>query len=179
LDQLQVFKPRSVLIEDKASGTQLIQELIADGIQATTRYEPSMDKIMRMFSVSNTIENGFVYLPSKAPWLAEYLHELATFPKGKYDDQVDSTSQAFDWFKNCSGIGELGLLRYFEREAQIIEAGRRILDQTSPMPCTKCDGFLTQRIADFLRCPQCETQYWPQPRRVTGFSPADALSYQR
>ena len=46
LDQLQTFKPRSVLIEDKASGTQLIQELIADGVQAVTKYMPTMDKIM-------------------------------------------------------------------------------------------------------------------------------------
>ena len=54
---------------------------------------------MRMHSVTSTIENGFVHLPEKAPWLGEYLHELATFPKGKYDDQADSTSQALEWFK--------------------------------------------------------------------------------
>ena len=29
------------------------------------------------------IENGFVHLPETAPWLGEYLHELAVFPKGK------------------------------------------------------------------------------------------------
>jgi hypothetical protein len=45
------------------------------------------------------IENGFVYLPETAPWLAEYLHEITTFPKGKHDDQVDSTVQFLDWFK--------------------------------------------------------------------------------
>jgi predicted phage terminase large subunit-like protein len=43
-----------------------------------------------------------VYLPSEAPWLAEYLHELTTFPFGKYDDQVDSTSQALAWTKQAS-----------------------------------------------------------------------------
>jgi hypothetical protein len=48
---------------------------------------------------SSTIENGFVHLPEKAEWLATYLHELVTFPKGKYDDQADSTSQALDWAK--------------------------------------------------------------------------------
>jgi predicted phage terminase large subunit-like protein len=35
-----------------------------------------------------------VFIPQDAPWLADYLHELAMFPKGKFDDQVDSTSQA-------------------------------------------------------------------------------------
>src|SRR5260221_13824720 len=43
------------------------------------------------------IENGFVYLPKNAPWLADYLHELMMFPKGKHDDQVDSTSQALQY----------------------------------------------------------------------------------
>jgi hypothetical protein len=38
-----------------------------------------------------TIENGFVYLPRKAPWLADYLHELTVSPNGRYDDQVDVT----------------------------------------------------------------------------------------
>jgi hypothetical protein len=33
------------------------------------------------------------------PWLAEYLHEMTVFPKGKHDDQVDSTAQFLDWFK--------------------------------------------------------------------------------
>jgi hypothetical protein len=49
------------------------------------------------------IENGFVYIPETAPWLAAYLHELTTFPKGRHDDQVDSTSQMLEWFKRGSG----------------------------------------------------------------------------
>jgi predicted phage terminase large subunit-like protein len=42
-----------------------------------------MEKIMRMHSVTNTSENGFVYLPDKAEWLAEYMLEMTTFPKRK------------------------------------------------------------------------------------------------
>ncbi len=33
---------------------------------------------------------GKVYLPSKSPWLAEFIGELTMFPAGKHDDQVDS-----------------------------------------------------------------------------------------
>ena len=40
--------PSVVLIEDKASGIQLIQELIGEGLHAVTRYQPQSDKIMRM-----------------------------------------------------------------------------------------------------------------------------------
>ena len=99
-----------MLIEDKASGTQLIQELIADGCHAVTRYQPDCDKIMRLHAQTGMIENGFVHIPEMAPWLAEYLHEMTVFPKGKHDDQVDSTAQFLDWFKKpfpSQGIFEL------------------------------------------------------------------------
>ena len=98
-EQQSLFAANVVLIEDKASGTQLIQELIVDGCYAVTRYTPDCDKIMRMHAQTAIIENGFVHLPETAPWLAEYLHEMSTFPKGKHDDQVDSTAQFLDWFK--------------------------------------------------------------------------------
>jgi predicted phage terminase large subunit-like protein len=104
-------KPDVVLIEDKASGTQLIQELVAEGLYAVTRYWPQADKVMRMHAQTATIENGFVYLPQGAPWLAEYLHELAVFPHGRHDDQVDSTAQFLDWFK-MSGR-EDGIYAYY------------------------------------------------------------------
>jgi predicted phage terminase large subunit-like protein len=98
-EQAKACSTQMILIEDKGSGTALIQELISEGIHAIKMYEPTMDKTMRMNAVTSTIENGFVHLPDTAAWLAEYLHELTIFPKGKYDDQADSTSQALDWVK--------------------------------------------------------------------------------
>src|SRR6202035_4174029 len=98
-EQQNLFHATEVLIEDKASGTQLIQELIADGCHGVTRYQPDCDKIMRLNAQTAMIENGFVHIPETAPWLDEYLHELTVFPKGKHDDQVDSTAQFLDWFK--------------------------------------------------------------------------------
>jgi len=100
-EQCAAFDASVVLIEDKASGTQLIQELVADGLHAVTRYQPQSDKIMRMHAQTAMIENGFVHLPTEAAWLAEYLHELTAFPKGRHDDQVDSTAQMLDWFKQA------------------------------------------------------------------------------
>ena len=86
-----------VLIEDKASGTQLIQELVTDGMRGVTRYQPSDDKFMRLYAQTGCIVNGFVHIPKEAPWLAVYLHELTTFPNSKYNDQADSTAQALEW----------------------------------------------------------------------------------
>jgi predicted phage terminase large subunit-like protein len=110
------LRPDVILIEDKASGTQLIQELIAAGVHAATRYRPQADKVMRMHAQTATIENGFVHLPQAAPWLAEYLHELAVFPHGRHDDQVDSTAQFLDWFK-MSGH-EDGIFGYYRMKYQ-------------------------------------------------------------
>ena len=44
---------------------------------------------MRLHGQSATIENGFVWLPDEAPWLADYLAEFAAFPRGRHDDQVE------------------------------------------------------------------------------------------
>ena len=64
-EQRDAFEANVVLIEDKASGTQLIQELVAEGVHAVTRYQPQSDKIMRMHAQTAMIENGFVHLPRR------------------------------------------------------------------------------------------------------------------
>ena len=99
--QWQLHGATVILIEDRASGTQLIQELKAEGLHAVTSFSPAGDKVMRMHAQTATIENGFVHLPSEASWLADYLHEITTFPNAKYDDQADSTSQALAWIKQA------------------------------------------------------------------------------
>ena len=120
-----------VLIEDKASGTQLIQELIVEGCGTVTKYKPECEKIMRLHAQTGLIENGFVYLPETAPWLAEYLHEMMVFPKGKHDDQVNSTAQFLDWFK--TPFPGQGLYEYYRQCAQEIEEHRKP-QPTKPLP---------------------------------------------
>ena len=117
------FAASVVLIEDKASGTQLIQELIADGCYGVTRYQPTTDKIMRLNAQTAMIENGFVYIPETAPWLAEYLHELTVFPNGKHDDQVDSTAQLLDWLKQA-GREPGGIYQYYKELAEAPQPAR-------------------------------------------------------
>jgi predicted phage terminase large subunit-like protein len=115
-EQQNLYRATEVLIEDKASGTQLIQELIADGCYGVTRYQPTTDKIMRMHAQTAMIENGFVSIPESAPWLDEYLHEMTVFPNGKHDDQVDSTAQFLDWFKKPFPGQEI--FELYRREAE-------------------------------------------------------------
>lgn len=99
IEQAEAYKPSVILIEDKASGTQLIQELVEAGLQSVTRCESRYDKVMRMSAQTGVMENGFVHLPEQAHWLEGYLLELMTFPNSAFDDQVDSTSQALAWVK--------------------------------------------------------------------------------
>jgi predicted phage terminase large subunit-like protein len=161
-EQAGAFNPQMIVIEDKGSGTQLIQELVDEGMHSIKRCEPKMDKVMRLSTVTSTIENGFVHLPEKAPWLAEYLHELSTFPKGKNDDQADSTSQALDWFKNNSTRGTLGLLDYLKEEEEKIVAAQQSATIPGSMLCPNCNGVMSQPIPGGLRCAQCGAQ-WPPP----------------
>jgi predicted phage terminase large subunit-like protein len=85
-----------ILIEDRGSGTGLIQDL--KRVRApVTAYEPQGDKIMRMSAQSAKIEQGFVWLPERADWLEDFRLEVLTFPLGRHDDQVDSLSQLLNW----------------------------------------------------------------------------------
>jgi predicted phage terminase large subunit-like protein len=170
-EQAEAFRPQTILIEDKASGTQLIQELIDDGVHLIKKYEPTMDKIMRMHSITSTIENGFVHLPDKAAWLGEYLHELTTFPKAKNDDQADSTSQALHWFKS-SVRGGYGLLDHAKQEWEKLRATNKARAVPTSRPCSGCDGVMSQPIPGGLRCAQCGAQWlspdaWPRVQYLT------------
>jgi predicted phage terminase large subunit-like protein len=95
--QSEVYRPTIISVEDKASGTQLIQELGSELYQIKA-YEPptGTDKQMRLFKQTAAFEDRRVFLPQSAPWLCEYVRELTSFPGSKHDDQVDSTTQALE-----------------------------------------------------------------------------------
>ena len=114
-EQAALHNANVVLIEDKASGTQLIQELTQEGMYSITRYTPDagMNKLMRLHAQTGAIENGLVLMPSAADWLDCYLHEMTTFPAAKHDDQVNSTSQALHWIKTRNQTP--GIILYYER----------------------------------------------------------------
>lgn len=166
LEQATRFNAATVLIEDKSSGTELIQELIPAGLHAVKRYQPQDNKKMRLNSVTSVIENGLVHLPEKAEWLADYLHELTTFPNGKFDDQCDSTSQALDWFKT----GRKGdkFVKLYESLAEKAEAATYGA-QVEPQPCPSCQSRETFFQGDEVHCRKCRKR-WDRPigpHRVT------------
>jgi predicted phage terminase large subunit-like protein len=92
------------VIEDKGSGTALIQDIRYDSTLKRNRIgidevNPEGDKVMRMATVSPMVEEGRVYLPMEAAWLDAFRAEVMAFPRGRHDDQVDSMSQALKWWQ--------------------------------------------------------------------------------
>jgi predicted phage terminase large subunit-like protein len=124
VEQQQRWHATVILIEDRASGTQLIQELVADGL-AVKGIAPTGEKVMRLHAQTAFIENGFVSLPEEAPWLDTYLHELTSFPGCKHSDQVDSTSQALAWIKESVNRPEPAMLQYYRELYEQQEHERR------------------------------------------------------
>ena len=94
------YNPNAVLIEDKASGQSLIQDLKKITKTPIIAIKVSKDKITRLASVSPYFESGNIFLPTEANWLVAYENELFSFPFCEHDDQVDSTSQFLEWYKN-------------------------------------------------------------------------------
>lgn len=94
------YKIDALLIEDAASGLQLIQTLRSeqpDGMPLPIPRKPEMDKISRMHGVAGQIEAGQLLLPEDAPWLATFKSELLGFPNARHDDQADALSQLMNW----------------------------------------------------------------------------------
>lgn len=92
---LDHWKPNECIIEDKASGQQLIQDLKRETFHNIIANDPTGqgDKIVRISNESPAIEAGHVWLPKSAPWLHELETEIEQFPKGDHDDQIDMISQ--------------------------------------------------------------------------------------
>lgn len=107
----QQYKPRVILVEDRSSGIQLIQELPGHGIHTVKPWNPKGAKEIRFASITGLFEAGRVLLPEKAPWLADYIHELTTFPRGRHDDQVDATTQGLEWIQQYGF--EPGIMTYY------------------------------------------------------------------
>ena len=100
IDNARLHGAKALLIEDQASGTQLIQTLRNEqppGVPQPIARKPELDKRTRLAGVTAMIEAGQLRLPDEAPWLADFKHELLAFPSSRHDDQVDALSQLLTW----------------------------------------------------------------------------------
>lgn len=89
----QEWKPDAVLIEKKASGQSLVQDLRQAHIPVIT-YSPDRDKVARAHASSPLLEGGLVWYPDRN-WAREVIEHCAMFPAGDGADIVDTVTQAF------------------------------------------------------------------------------------
>jgi len=106
------WQPDSVIIEQKASGAPLTQELRKMGIPVQG-FTPSRgnDKISRVHSISDLFASGYIWAP-RNDWADDLVEECHSFPSGKFDDRVDSTTQALMRFRQG------GFIRLMTDDAQ-------------------------------------------------------------
>jgi len=93
------YQPDAFLVEAKAAGLPLIQELRASGIPVTD-YTPSrgQDKLSRVNAVSDIFASGLVWHPPTR-WAEQVIEQCASFPLGAHDDLVDCTTLALMRFR--------------------------------------------------------------------------------
>jgi predicted phage terminase large subunit-like protein len=112
---IDTYRPNYTLIEKKANGAVLIETLKKDNYGEIIGINPQQygDKVQRFSSVVPEFDAGQVIIPSieLKGWIKEYREELLSFPRSKYKDQVDATSQALLWYR----VNDVDLERRYEQ----------------------------------------------------------------
>jgi len=108
---------KTVLIEDKANGSAILQTLRRQAF--CIGVDPKGGKVARVNAVSPAIESGHVFLPAEEGWVADFVDQFTAFPAGKHDDMVDAATQALSYLFNVSGITEVAPVKG-DREGQAL-----------------------------------------------------------
>ena len=92
------YRPDVCMIEKKASGQSLIQDMRRAGLPIL-EYIPDRDKVARVHAASPMIEAGRVWIPKNKKWSEDLLQEMLRFPNAAHDDQVDAMTMAIHYMK--------------------------------------------------------------------------------
>lgn len=90
---------RQMMVEDKASGTGLIQDIQYNGEIPIKGIERNIDKLTRVMDVLSYIEAGLVVLPENAEWVSDFIAECEAFTADDshaHDDQIDPMCDAIN-----------------------------------------------------------------------------------
>jgi len=100
IEQFKRWEPDAFIVEKKSSGSALYQELRFMGlpVQEYTPHRGSGDKVARLNAVADIVRTGKVWIPDTW-WARELIDQVAQFPNGAHDDDVDTTSMALMRFR--------------------------------------------------------------------------------
>ena len=90
---------RSMVIEDKSSGTGLIQSLSMESSIPVVPVERVKDKLTRVMDIADYVAAGRVFLPEEAPFTADFIYECEAFTPDDthaHDDQIDPMCDAIN-----------------------------------------------------------------------------------
>ena len=126
VSKYEEHKPDSILIEKKASGQSLIQDLRMTGLPIF-EFQPDRDKVARAYAITSLFHNGRIYAPFKKDWAMDVIDEARTFPTGSHDDYMDTVSQALLWMRNGGYVSHGADTWLDKREKEIYnkESSRR------------------------------------------------------
>lgn len=93
------YKPDWFIIEKKASGISVIQELRRHPDFPLFEYIPDRDKMARLQAALPVMRAGCVWFPSNQEYSLDVMTELLQFPAGKNDDYVDTVSMIINWMR--------------------------------------------------------------------------------
>jgi len=108
-EEHEYWEPDMVVVEAKATGTPLIDELRLRGIPALG-FSPGKgrDKVTRMHMVAPLFEAGIVWAPNDKKFADEVIEEVVSFPNGDHDDFCDSMTLALMRFRQGGFVSLLG-----------------------------------------------------------------------
>ena len=189
--QAEQWKPHAVVVEDKASGQSLLQELKNSTAYPVVAVKVDSDKVTRASAVTAFFEAGKVFFPQGAAWLPDFEDELAGFPGAAHDDYVDSLTQALNYLRGDSG--ELGVIERlkkglscfmdfwrgdlsprtellgkqraveFEMQARGLKANQPEAWKLTPDPCPECNSRCTVQLGARVHCNECGRDSGPEP----------------
>ena len=97
-----------VVVEDKSSGQQIIQDLRRDSCIPIVAFDAKgKDKILRANLVAPTLEAGKIFIPEDQPWASDFIENTASFPEVEHDDDIDAFTSSIIYFRG--GIGNISV----------------------------------------------------------------------
>ena len=119
-----------ILVEDKASGISLVQDLQRAHLPVRAYNPGRADKVQRLSIVANIISHGRVWIPESSTrrgyvrdWAEGFVSQICSFPEATHDDYVDACTQALRYLRD-GGFLTIDVAPY-DMSEDYVDAGRR------------------------------------------------------